>query len=64
MTKRKPRPDPSAARGKVKDKYPTPKKDEKVTCLGCKGRGIVPHKLPNIFKACGGCKGKGYFIVT
>jgi len=60
MTKRKPKSDPNANRGKGKDKYPTPKKDEKLQCLGCGGRGVVPHKFPNVFKECGGCKGLGY----
>lgn len=60
MTKRKPKPDPRADRPSGKDKYPTPKKGERLTCLGCNGKGIVPHKPPNIFKECSGCRGRGY----
>lgn len=60
MTKKKPKPSPLSERGKGSDKYPTPKKGEKLKCLGCGGRGIVPAKFPNVFTECKGCKGLGY----
>jgi hypothetical protein len=53
-----------------KDKYPTVKKGDKITCSGCKGKGIVlirpenkKTKEPAIKDTCQGCKGKRYFIV-
>jgi hypothetical protein len=64
MAKKKPKPDPRSERGKGSDKYPTPKKGERLKCLGCTGRGIVPDKLPNIFKECSGCKGIGFIQAT
>lgn len=47
------------------DKYPTPKKGEKIDCLGCRNSqhpGLVLVRAPNVFDKCTACRGKGYFI--
>jgi len=53
-----------------KDKYPTVKKGDKITCAGCKGKGIVLVRPANkktgelaVKDTCKGCKGRRYFIV-
>jgi hypothetical protein len=53
-----------------KDKYPTVKKGDKITCSGCKGKGIVLIRPANkktgesaVKDTCKGCNGKRHFIV-
>ena len=49
---------------KNEDKYPTPKRGERVKCLACDGTGVVYviNRGAKRSRTCMGCDGKGYFV--